>query len=238
MRRSGVRSPSAPPSTPKPSRVSASAQSNLETAPHAWAGHQLLVPALDVREIAEIDLVALVPPRPAEDRKIRDRNASAGKFDFAKPPVEHAVESSRFLRVALQAIAPVLLVGDLQEMMHLAGHRTKAAHLPHQPFEHRDLMAQIRGPELTRLLAEIDQDRAGFEYADPGAAGTLGIDDRRDLAVGADPDKGRGELLSLGDVYRLHRIRQAHLFECHTYLAAVRSVPGVKFDGHRGRPSH
>jgi hypothetical protein len=41
------------------------AQGDGETALHAWAGHHCLVPALDIGEIRQIDLVALVPPSPA-----------------------------------------------------------------------------------------------------------------------------------------------------------------------------
>ena len=62
--------------------------------------------------------------------------------------------------VALEAVAPVLLVLHLQEVVHLAGHRAEAAHLPHQPFQHRHLRAQIGRVELSGLHAEIDQDRA------------------------------------------------------------------------------
>ena len=54
---------------------------------------------------------------------------------------------------------PVLLVGHLQEVMHLSRDRAEAAHLPHQPLEYRYPPPQIGRPEFTRLLPEIDQDR-------------------------------------------------------------------------------
>ena len=41
-------------------------------------------------------------------------------------------------------------------------------------------------PELAGLLAEIDQDRARLEHADGFAAGSVRVDDRRDLAVRTD----------------------------------------------------
>src|SRR4029077_3999786 len=75
-----------------------------------------------------------------------------------------------------------------------------------------------------------------FEDADRRAAGSLGVDDRGDLAVRADFDKGCRELFALRDVHRLYGVRQAHLFERHADLAAVRGIPGVKFDAHRDRP--
>src|SRR5215831_21372023 len=140
--------------------------------------------------------MALVPPSPAEDREIGNRDVAAGERNLAEPPVEHAVKPARFLRIALEAIAPVLLVGDLQEMVHLAGHRAKAAHLPHEPFQHRHLPAQVAGPKFAGLLAKVNEDRAGLENVDGGATRTFGIDNRRDLAVGADLDKSRVELLA------------------------------------------
>src|SRR5208282_6592474 len=121
-------------------------------------------------------------------------------------------------------------------MMHLAGHRAEAAHLPHQPFQHRHLTAQIGGPELAGLLAEIDQNRAGLEYADRRAARALGVDDRRDLAVRTDFDEGGGELLTFADVHGLDGVGQAHLLQSNADLAAVRCIPGVEFNCHRDPP--
>src|SRR5712692_2612653 len=132
------------------------AQGDRETALDARASHQRLVPALDVGKVRQIYLMALVPPRPAEDREIGNRDVASRELHFAEPLVEHAVEPPRLFRIALQAVAPVLLVGDLQEMVDLAGHRTKAAHLPHQPFQHRDLAPHIGGPKFAGLLAEIN----------------------------------------------------------------------------------
>src|SRR5271166_4534186 len=221
---------------PPNARDIASAQWNLETALYARSGHHRLVPPLDVRKVRQVDLMALVPPCPAEDSEIGDRDIAPGEFDFGQPLVEHAVEPAGLFRIALEAIASVLLVGNLQEVVHLTGHRTKAAHLPHQPFEHRYLAAQIRGPVFAGLLAEINQDRSRFEDADRLAARPPRIDDRGNLAIGTDLDESGGELLAFGDVDRLYGVRQAHLFEGYTDLAAVRRIPGVKFDAHRDRP--
>src|SRR5215472_5722713 len=121
-------------------------------------------------------------------------------------------------------------------MMHLAGHRAKAAHLPHQPLEHRHLTPQIGRPELAGFCAEVDQDRAGLEDANWCAPRANGVDDRRNLVVWADFREGGGELLSLADVYRLDGVGQAHLFQRDADLAAVRGVPGVQLDGHRDAP--
>src|SRR5262249_38288561 len=207
---------------PPPAWFSPSAQSDGKAALHAGTGHHGLVPPLDVAKIRQVDLVTLMPPSPAENREIGYRNAAPGELDFPEPLVEYAVETPRLFRVALKPVTPILLVGDLQEMVHLAGHRTKAAHLPHQPFEHRHLPAQFGRPEFSGLLTEIDEDCTGFENADRQAAGSLAIDDRGNLAVGTDFDESGGELLALGDVHGLHRIRHAHLFERHADLSPVR----------------
>src|ERR1700720_3977384 len=110
MRRSGVRSPSAPPIHTEIAFTSIAtlpligwrspaclAQGDGETALHAWAGHHCLVPALDVGKIRQIDQVALVPPGPAEDREIGNRDLTTGELDVAEPFVEHAIGPARLL---------------------------------------------------------------------------------------------------------------------------------------------
>src|SRR5205085_3815115 len=87
--------------------------------------------------------------------------------------------------------------------------------------------------EFAGLLAEIDQDRAGFENADRLAAWTIAVEDCRDLAVRADLDEFRLELFAFADGDRLHGIGQAHFLERDADLAAVRGPPGPQFDAHR-----
>ena len=117
-------------------------------------------------------------------------------------------------------------------MVHLAGHRPKAAHLPHQPFIDRDTLGQRLWQEFAGLLAEIKQDGAGLEHADRLAVRPVGIDDGGDLVVGADGEERRRHLLALADVHRDHLVGQPHLLQRDRDLAAVRRVPGVQFDGH------
>src|ERR1700730_13771402 len=105
-------------------------------------------------------------------------------------------------------------------MVYLARHRAEAAHLPHQPLQHRHLTARVGWPEFTGLLAEIDQDCARFENADRLASRTLGIDDRGDAVVWADLQESRVELLAFGDVHGLYRVRLFHVFQSDTNLAA------------------
>jgi hypothetical protein len=71
------------------------------------AGHQRPIQAPDVGELCRIDLVALVPRRPAENCEVSNRNVVAGEFDWVEPIVEHTVKPSSFLRVALDAVVVV-----------------------------------------------------------------------------------------------------------------------------------
>src|SRR6266851_5095114 len=176
----------------------------------------------------------LVPPGPAEDREIGDRHLVAGgELHLAEALVEDAIEPPRLLHIAFEAVAAVLCLLNLQEMVHLAGHWPEPAHLPHQPFEHRHLAPHVAlRPELAGLLAEIDQDRARLEDADRLAARALAVDDRRDLAVRADLDEVGLELVALADIDRVDRIGQRHFFERDADLAAVRRTPGVQYNGH------
>ena len=148
--------------------------------------------------------MALVPPRPAENREIRHRQFSRDVFHFPEAPVEHAVEAPRLVRVALEAIAPVAFGLDHAKVVHLSGHRTEAAHLPHQPFEHGHAFAQARRQEFAGLLAEIEEDRARFEDADRLLAGAVRIDDGGNAVVRADAQELGGVLLALGNIHRLH----------------------------------
>src|SRR3954449_6814043 len=93
-------------------------QRHLEAAPGAGAGHHCFVPALDIRVVGEIYLMPFVPPGPAKDREIGDRDlVAAGIPRFRQTLVDHAVEPPRLLGIAFETVAPVLLLLDLQEMM-------------------------------------------------------------------------------------------------------------------------
>src|SRR4051794_33467965 len=100
---------------------------------------------------------------------------------FREPPVQHAIEPARLGHVALEPIGAVLLARKRDEMVHLARHRAEAAHLPHQPFVDGYALLKRCRQELSGLFAEIEQDGAGFEYADGLALRPFGIDDRRYL---------------------------------------------------------
>src|SRR5262245_49509722 len=122
------------------------------------AGHQLIVPALDIGKVLQFDLVARVAPGPAEDREVGDRQGAGYELAAREALVQHIVEPARLFHVAVQAVGAVLLVLQRDEMVHLARKRTEAAHLPHQPFIDRNAFGQRLGQEFSGLLAEIKQD--------------------------------------------------------------------------------
>src|SRR5260370_19586589 len=87
------------------------AQRHIEAGLGAGTRHHRLVPALDVGVVGEVDLMALVPPGPPQDREIGDRHLiAAGERRLAQALVEDAVEPLRLLHVAFEPIAAVGVV--------------------------------------------------------------------------------------------------------------------------------
>ena len=169
--------PRRPDTGSRPRKQNGGAQSSFASMPRLTAGprHQRVVPAFDIGKIRQLDLVARVPPGPAEDGEIGDRQRARDEFAIRQAAIQHAVEPARLRHEALQAVGAVLLVLQRDEVMHLPRHRPEAAHLPHQPFIDRDALDQRLGQEFAGLLAEIEQDRAGLEHAD-----ALAVRARRD----------------------------------------------------------
>ena len=173
-----------------------------------------------------------MPPCPAQNGKVGNRELVGDELAIGEPAIEHTIKPARLLGEPLESITPVLLVRERDKVMHLARHRPKAAHLPHQPFQHRNPLAKILGQKLASLLAQVEQNGAGFEHARRPAMRAIGIDDRRNLVVRADLEEIRRELLVLGDIDWIDLIGQSHLFQSDADLAAVGRIPGVKFDRH------
>src|SRR5213076_1706677 len=98
----------------------------------------------------------------------------------------HAVESPRFLRIARESIATILLVFDRQEVVDLSGDRSKSSLLEHQPFENGDAGLEVSWPERAGFFPEIDENCTRFERADGRAVRAVRVDDRRDFAIRTD----------------------------------------------------
>jgi len=187
-----------------------------------------------MRKVRERHLVPFVTPGPAEYGKVGHGQGSGNEPVLRQVTIQHTVEAPRLIGKSLEPVSPVPLVFQRDEMMHLSRHRTKASDLPHQPLQHRDSLAQRRRKEFTGPLAEIEQNRTRLEDADTLAVRAVGIDDCRNLVVGADGEKRRGVLRALGDIHWMHRVRKLHFLQCHADLATVRSIPTIQLNRHKG----
>ena len=173
-----------------------------------------------------------VAPGPAQHGEVGDRQLVSKKWVIRQSPVHHAIQPPRLGHEALKTVTALGFIFQCNEVMHLPRDRAEAAHLKHQPFEHRHARRQALRQKLARLLRQIKQDRAGLKHADGRTVRAVRIDDGRDLVVGADLEKRRSVLLALRDVNYLHVVGQAHFFERDTDLAAVGCVESVELDGH------
>ena len=144
--------------------------------------------------------------------------------------VEHAIEPVGFLDVALDRIRD--LVGRiLREVVVLSGHRTKAAHLPEQPFQCVGAAARVARQEPAGLFGEIDKDRPAFKNGQRRTTvGGRMVDDGRHAVVRCDLQEIGLELLALADIDRHDAIGMACLFQKDGDLVPVGRRPIVKVD--------
>src|SRR4051794_32111267 len=91
------------------------------------------VPPLHVGVLVEVDRLPLEAGYPRPYRNVGDGIIVGDEFAVGEAPVEHAVEPVRLLEVALLRIGRLALV-VFHEVVDLAEHRARAAHLPHQPL--------------------------------------------------------------------------------------------------------
>src|SRR6516165_104438 len=183
------------------------------------------IPALDRGVFVEVDRLPFEARDPWPDCDVGDGIVAGYKLAVCEPPVEHAIQAMRLLEIALLGVGRLALV-VFHEMVDLPEHRSRPAHLPHQPFQHAVAWLALLRQQLACLVREIDHQRTRLHQADPGVA----VDDGRNAIVGADLEKLRFELLVLADVDGMRGIRQADLLQHDGCLAAVRGGPGVKID--------
>src|SRR5262249_47664334 len=143
--------------------------------------------------------------------------------------VHHAVKPVDLVVVAFDRVVKRLACIML-EVVQLAGHRAKSAHLPKQPLIDLDACALIRRIEFSGLATEILQDRTGLEDGYWATAWTLRIHDRGHAVVRGDLQKIRIELVALRNVHRLQDIWQTALFEHDRYFETVRRRPVIKLN--------
>jgi hypothetical protein len=112
-------------------------------------------------------------------------------------------------------------------VVRLAEHRTEAPHLPEQPLDHLQPPPRVVGQELPRLFRQIKQDRPRLENRDRPSAGTVVVDDGRNLVVGADLKELGRELVAPAQVHPDHLIGQPGLLEHEVDFLAIGRGRGI-----------
>ena len=191
-----------------------------------------LVPALDVREVGQVDLVPRVAPGPAEDREVGDATARRRRTR-ARPG---ARPSRRTAGASRPCSAPGRSAGRprLSSAMKWCtcpgiGPKPPIWNISHSSA--RDAPHRVGGHERAGLLGQVDQDRARLEDADRLAArARRGSTMAGILLFGLMRTKSGACCSPLRDVDHVHVVGQAHLFERDADLAAVGGVEGVQLD--------
>lgn len=189
-----------------------------------------LEPALQVREIREVLLLALVRHDPGVAGHVGNGVVARDEFALGQLLVEHGVQARGFLDVARDGVRD-FLGRVLAEVVVLPGHRAQAAHLPEQPLQRLVAATQVGGDEAATLVGQVQQDGAGLEQAQRRAAIDRGVvHDGRDAVVRCDLQEIGLELRALPDVHRHDPVRQLGLFQEHRDFVAVGGGPVVQVD--------
>src|ERR1700720_746754 len=182
-----------------------------------------------MRKLRKILALALGEADPADAGDVGNGITPGQKFALGKARVHDAVEPVDLVRIALERIRD-LLRRVTAEVDRLPRHRAEPAHLPEQPLVDRDAGALVARIELSGLAAEILQDGAGLEHRDGPPAGAVRIDNGGEGGVWGNREKARRELLALGNIARVHDVRQPALLEHDGNFPAVRRRPVVERD--------
>src|SRR5580658_1829868 len=114
------------------------------------------------------------------------------------------------------------------KMLALPQHRTKTAHLPHQPgYCFRSAAAGLRKKPLKRF-GQVEQDRPRLKDTDRTIR-IASIDQRRNSAVGINRPIRIRKLLAFKYIHRLDDIRYAKLLKQNLRLMSVWCCPRVEF---------
>src|SRR5258708_791600 len=210
----------------------------LLTSSRDWHFHSLhyrgpradyVVPALDVGEVGQFDLVPFMARHPRIGGNVRHRVFRSEPFVRAQMSVHDPIQPAGLLAVALDRVLHRLRRGT-QEMVYLAEHRADAAHLEHQPLDCLEAPGFLLRQETPGLVRQIQQDCAGFEQGIRFAFRPLAVHDRRNLAIRADGNEAGFELIPLADVDRMHVIGKRQFLQHDGDFASVRRAPSVQVD--------
>ena len=118
-------------------------------------------------------------------------------------------------------------------MDELSGHWSDPAHLEHQPLDDGVALAHVGRPELSGLLRQVHQDRAGLEHREGLAARAVLIDDCRHAAIGIHRPELRLVLIAGDHVHVVKLPRQRDFLQHQHDLERVRAGHAVEFDRRR-----
>ena len=199
----------------------------------------------DRREFLEPDQLARLveADEVADPREGGDVGDGVVRAGDPRLPGEHALEhGEQPPGLADVAVARPLVLeippGELVEEADLPEHRPDPAHLEHQPLQHAVAPGGVAGDEPAGLLGEIDEDRPRLEEPERRAAGAVRVDDRRDLAVRVQRQKGGTPLVAAVETDAVRLVGQPGLLEQDRDLHPVRCRHRVELQPLRvpGRP--
>jgi hypothetical protein len=203
---------------------------HLHRALHRGPRGDAVAPALHVRILLDVHVLALGKPQPGHDRHVGDGVFVAGdELRLREAPLEHAVKAVGLVAIAVHRVLD-LLRRVLQEVVRLPEHRPDVPHLEHHPLHHLPALADVLGQELAGLRGEVEEDRPRFGERHGLAARTVGVHHRRHLVVGRDLEEFGLELVAHADIHRDHPVGQAGFLQHDVDLVPVGRRPGVQVD--------
>ncbi|MEY9429446.1 hypothetical protein ABH975_004761 [Bradyrhizobium ottawaense] len=157
-----------------------------------------------------------------------------------KMRLHHAEQAHGFGDVAVTGpLVLKILAGEFVEEADLAEHRPDAAHLEVHPLDGPVAARGILRQKLAGLLGEVLQDRPGLEQRQRPASGTVGVEDRRDLAIRIEREKFSRLLVVLAEIDEMDLVGKSDLLQHDRDLDAVRRRQRIELEqlGMFGRPA-
>src|SRR5690349_2261444 len=179
-------------------------------------------------------------PNPGKGRHVGDRVVVAREPGMAREArIENLEQALGFCHVTIaRPLVLEVFTGELVEKADLPEHRPHAPHLEHQPLDGLVALCPVPREELPALVGEVDEDRPRLEQRQRLAAGAVGIDDCRDLAVRVERLELRRQLILAVEADEVRLVRKRGLFEQDRHFHPVGSGQPVQLNaiGVPGRP--
>jgi hypothetical protein len=151
-----------------------------------------------------------------------------------EPAIDHAEQALRFVHVTLKrAFVLVFLAREFVEKSNLPKYRPDAADLEMDPLNGLDPARGVERNELAGFAGEIVKDRPGFEESERLSAGTVRIEDRRNLSIWIERQEFRCVLVVLAEIDQMRLVRQSSFLKHDRDLHAVRRRQRVELQAVR-----